>query len=139
MLTEDQRRLLAALEGVDLIVVGMTAAILQGVATSTADIDILPHWAPANLERLTIVLHALDVTARLAVRRDQHFETRLGPLDVYSAIDGGRDYHALLEHTQIADGARVLSIPTVADIMRRSGRDKDRQRLSLMIAPPSDC
>ena len=39
-------------EGVEVIVVGMAAAILQGVPTTTWDLDVVHRRTPENLQRL---------------------------------------------------------------------------------------
>ena len=43
--------------GVEFVVVGGVAAVLEGAPLSTFDLDIVPRWSPENLDRLALVLN----------------------------------------------------------------------------------
>jgi hypothetical protein len=62
----DFRRILSALveARVDFIVVGGVGAVLQGVPTTTFDLDIVPSRSPENRERLFGVLESLEACHR---------------------------------------------------------------------------
>jgi hypothetical protein len=72
-------RLLHA-HGVDFIVVGMTAGVLQGVPAVTFDLDIVYDRRPENLDALLRVLAELDAVFRDDPRRIapnvSHLESR---------------------------------------------------------------
>ena len=128
-------------KGVDVIVVGMAAAVIQGVPTSTWDLDVVHRRTPENVERLLSILADVGAVARADPRRlrtnathligPDHvlMETRFGEFDCLGAIDGGRDYEDLLE-TSIAvdfDGRelRMLSLSEILAIKKRASRPKD--------------
>lgn len=50
--------------GVEAIVVGMAAAVIQGAPTMTWDLDIVHHRTKDNVERLLGVLEAIDAVAK---------------------------------------------------------------------------
>jgi hypothetical protein len=106
-------RLLRA-DGIDFVVVGMAAAVLQGVPTTTQDLDIVHSRAPDNVQRLLAALLRIGAHQRadLASRRlpptaellsgqgHLNLQTRHGPLDVLCELDAGRGYDELLSHTE---------------------------------------
>jgi hypothetical protein len=55
--------------GVEAIVVGMAAAVIQGAPTMTWDLDIVHHRTKDNIERLLGVLEDIDAVARGGNRR----------------------------------------------------------------------
>lgn len=138
--------------GVEFIVVGGGAAVMQGAPITTRDLDIVHARSPDNVERLLRVLldvHAFD-RADLAKRRlpprasalsgrgHLLFETDLGELDVLCEIDGDKGYEALLPHArELRSGDRtvlVLDLPMLIEVKARAGRAKDRWVLPLLIA-----
>ena len=153
-LTGDMVRLLVALEagGVEFIVIGGVAAVLQAVPMVTMDVDIVHRRTPENIDRLIAVLAELEAhywpdpgRRRLPPRADDlagqgHLllQTRLGRLDVLCEISGERGYEDLLPHTISIDGEglplRVLDLPTLALVKTESGRPKDRLVAPLIIA-----
>jgi hypothetical protein len=143
MVTKDSAEILRRLgdAGVELIVVGMAAGILQGVPTTTRDLDIVHRRSAQNVERLLRVLRDIDAVARHDPRRIQpstshligpgHIltETRFGDLDCLGALDGERTYEDLLEATVLLDfegrPLRVLTLRELVAIKKRAGRPKD--------------
>jgi hypothetical protein len=127
--------------GVDVIVVGMTAAVIQGVPASTWDLDVVHRRTPENVERLLLVLADVDAVARADPRRLRPnathlagpghvlMETRFGDFDCLGAIDGGRNYEDLLEASIAVDfegrALRMLSLSEILAIKKRAGRPKD--------------
>ena len=99
--------LLAALfdHGVEFIVVGGVAAVLEGAPISTFDLDIVPRWSPENLDRLAGALEALDALyrgrdirptrERLESPGHHLLETRLGALDVLGTVSPSRRFEDL--------------------------------------------
>jgi hypothetical protein len=143
MVTKDSAEILRRLgdAGVDIIVVGMAAGILQGVPTTTRDLDVVHLRTPDNVERLLRVLRDIDAVARHDPRRIQpnashlmgpgHIltETRFGDLDCLGALDGDRSYADLLSATVLIDfegrPLRVLGLRELVAIKKRAGRPKD--------------
>ena len=135
---------------VEFIVVGALAAVAQGAPVTTHDIDIVHRRTPENLARLVAVLvDQLDARYRghyervlrptaaiLAGTGHSLLQTSLGPLDVLGAIEGGRDFDALLPNTIeiVISGhrARVLDLAMLVELKRESTRDKDRLTLPIL-------
>lgn len=138
--------------GVDFIVVGMSAAVLQGVPTTTQDLDIVHRRTPENVERLLRLL--LDIGAYhrndLANRRlppvastllghgHLNLQTVHGPIDVLCELDTGIGYDELLPSTEVVeDGVislRALDLPTLIAEKARVARPKDKLALPLLLA-----
>ena len=128
-------------KGVDVIVVGMAAAVIQGVPTSTWDLDVVHRRTPENVERLLSVLADVGAVARADPRRLRPnathligpghvlMETRFGDFDCLGAIDGGRDYEDLLKTSIAVDfegrALRMLSLSEILAIKKRASRPKD--------------
>jgi len=137
-----------AADGVEMIVVGALAAVAQGAAISTHDLDIVHRRTDANLQRLVTSLLALDARDRgrddilrptvEILRGTGHslLQTSWGPIDVLGAIEGERDYDALLpdtiELTIAGHSIRLLSLAKIVEIKRTSTRFKDRQMLPVL-------
>src|SRR6185295_15541437 len=106
----DLPALLATLcdSGVEFIVVGGVAAVLQGVPITTT--DIVHRRTPENVARLLEVLLKLDATMRydfarrglrptaemLAGKGQINLSTSLGPIDPLCQLDEGQGYDELL-------------------------------------------
>lgn len=135
--------------GVEFVVVGGVAAVLEGAPLTTFDVDIVPLWSPENLDRLAIALQVLaarysdpagrDITPtreRLESPGHHLLETRLGPLDVLGTIGRSRRFEDLegATVTYELDGRtyRVLDLSTQIDVKREAGREKDRAALPLL-------
>lgn len=143
MVTKDSAEILRRLGSADveLIVVGMAAAILQGVPTTTRDLDVVHRRTPENVDRLLRVLRDVDAVARHDPRRVRPnathligpghilLETRYGDLDCLGALDGARTYEDLLDATVLIDfegrALRVLDLRELVAIKKRAGRPKD--------------
>lgn len=127
---------------VEAIVVGMTSGVIQGVPTTTWDLDIVHHRTAENVERLLRVLEELDAVARGDPRRIRPgashllgrghvlLETRFGDFDCQGAIDGERGYEQLLSCSVVVEleggrQLRVLKLTELLAIKTRAGRAKD--------------
>ncbi len=127
-------RVLAA-HGVDYVIVGGLAAVVHGSGRATFDIDVVPDWSPANLDRLADALRSVDAMLRpighhepvafdISAASLRNFEvstwrTRLGDLDVIIGTPTGRrqplaGYRELAEraHARHVYGVTIL----VADL-----------------------
>jgi hypothetical protein len=136
------RRILELLErhGVEYVVVGGVAAVLQGAPVTTFDIDTLIKVDAANIDRLVAALADLDARYRQhANLRPTHEDlaagghlllmTNSGPLDVLGFIGGGKRYEDVVTSARsMAVGAlsiRVLSLEALIADKKALGRDKD--------------
>lgn len=138
--------------GVELIVVGGVAAVVQGATISTFDLDIVHRRTDENVRRLVDALLAVDAHYRGRALGDKlpptieilrgpgHslLQTRFGPVDVLGAIEQGRDYDALLPDTIDLElsgrRVRILDLATIVELKRMSTRPKDRQMLPILEA-----
>lgn len=138
--------------GVEFIVVGGAAAVLQGVPITTQDLDIVHRRTPENVARLLKVLLQIDAIMRydfarrglrptaemLAGRGQINISTTLGPIDPLCELDAGQGYDELLAHSEslVDEGRqlRVLDLPTLIRVKTKAGRPKDRVMLPVLIA-----
>jgi hypothetical protein len=136
--------------GVDFILVGGVAAVLEGVAVNTFDLDIVHARNPDNITRLLGALESLEATYRtrpqLAPKPDashlaspghQLLMTCFGPLDVLGVIGRSRGYDDLLPHTnelEVGDGlrVRVLNLETLIAVKEEVAGEKDLAVLPMM-------
>lgn len=138
-----------ATSDVEFIVVGMLAAVAQGAPVTTHDLDIVHRRTPANIAKLVDVLvNKLDARYRgrpdvqrptaeiLSGTGHSLLKTSLGPLDVLGAIEGGRDYDALLPASQRIEisghPVHVLGLATLIELKRESTRLKDQLVLPIL-------
>ncbi|MDX2053832.1 MAG: hypothetical protein SFV15_15635 [Polyangiaceae bacterium] len=126
---------------VESIVVGMAAAVIQGVPTMTWDLDIVHRRTQDNVDRLLGVLADIDAFARNDKRRLRPnathlmgpghilLETRFGDFDCLGSIDGARTYEDLLSATLVVEvdrrKVRVLALRELLGVKTRAGRPKD--------------
>jgi hypothetical protein len=142
MTTPSFRRILELLEqhGVEYVVVGGVAAVLQGAPVTTFDIDALIKVDAANIDRLAKVLAILDAryrehrelrptTSDLAAGGHLLLTTDSGPFGVLGFIGGGRRYEDVVDSARrmsVGDlTIRVLSIESLIADKKALGRDKD--------------
>ncbi|HEX5048552.1 MAG TPA: hypothetical protein VFX89_15665 [Gammaproteobacteria bacterium] len=134
--------------GVELIVVGGVAAVLQGAPVTTFDIDTLVKIDERNAERLAAALAALDARYRehsktlrptkedVLAGGHMLLMTNAGPLDVLGFIGADSRYEDLLPSaTTVSVGnlsVRVLSLEELIAQKKALGRDKDRAMLRLL-------
>lgn len=137
--------------GVAFIVIGGTAAYLQGSPLVTEDIDVVPENERENLTRLSAALTELDAKVRndsdepLPFRHDAtslagsvfwNLTTKHGDLDLTFQPSGTQGY-ADLKRDAVAvtlRGTPVL-LASLQDIVRSkeaAGRDKDRRALPIL-------
>ena len=151
MPTHSFRRILELLEehGVEYVVVGGVAAVLQGAPVTTFDLDALIKVDPRNVDRVAGALAALDARYRehqgLRPSRDDvaaggHLllMTDSGPFDVLGFIGGGRRYEDVAgSAVTLAVGdltIKVLPLAALIEEKKMLGRDKDVAVLKLLEA-----
>lgn len=135
--------------GVELIVVGGVAAVLEGAPITTLDLDVVYDRRPENLERLATALQSLDARYRDPAGREirpepeRHrtlrmslLQTDLGPLDVIAEVGEGWTYDDLLPATVVQEVAglrvRSLTLPKLIELKELTNRDKDRAMLPVL-------
>lgn len=137
------------LAGVEFILVGGLAAVVQGVPVTTIDVDIVHKQSSENVKRLLKFLKSIDAIHRRPddkiiepteshLSRHGHslFVTRIGPLDVLAFIEEGQTYEELLEHTEEIEFRshiiRVLNLRRLVELKKSSPHPKDKQRLPVL-------
>ena len=135
--------------GIDFILVGGLAAVVQGAPVTTMDVDIVHSQSPENIARLLSFLKSIGAFHRrpddkviepkegdISGKGHALFATQLGPLDVLAVIEGGRAYVDLLEHTVELEfrnhTIRVLELEMLIQLKRTSADPKDMQRLPVL-------
>jgi predicted nucleotidyltransferase len=135
--------------GIDFILVGGLAAVIQGAPVTTMDVDIVHNQSSENIARLLAFLKSVRAVYRrlddkliepkerdLAGKGHLLLTTRTGPLDVLAVIEGGRSYEDLLEHSVDIDfrgyTLRVLDLKTLIELKKSSQDPKDKQRLPVL-------
>jgi hypothetical protein len=149
------RKLIAAVQdigkrGIQVIVVGGLAAVLNGAPVQTFDIDLVYFRDPANLERLLGFLDAVDAIFRMQPARrlrpnlshlagggHLNLVTSYGPLDLLGSIGEGLDYAALLplsSEMRIGEGLTmpVLNLETIIAVKQQLGSEKDLATLPIL-------
>jgi hypothetical protein len=127
--------------GVEFILVGGLAAVLQGAPIITGDLDIVHRRTPENVNRLLAALAELDAIYRLDPRRlrpkDSHLlgpghallATRFADLDVLGTIFADTPYDDLIQDTvemELDDVTiRVLRLERLIQAKEFAGRPKD--------------
>jgi len=150
-----ERKLVAMLRalhggGVEFILVGGLAAVLNGAPIDTFDIDVVHSRRPANVARLLPVLETLDAVFRMQPERrlkpnashlasagHLNLITRYGPLDLLGTIGRDLGYEDLIPHSvelDISEGVRirVLNLETLIALKEELGGEKDRAVLPIL-------
>jgi predicted nucleotidyltransferase len=150
-----ERKLIATLRalqqgGVEFIVVGGLAAVLQGAPVDTFDVDIVHSRDSANVARVLPVLNALDAIFRMQPERrlrpnashlastgHVNLMTSYGPLDLLGTIGSNLAYEDLLPRSvelDVAEGLRirVLDLETLIAIKEELAGEKDRAVLPIL-------
>lgn len=126
--------------GVDFVVIGGIAAVLQGAPIVTFDLDLVHRRTADNVARLLAVLEALH--ARYRDPRDlppaastllgpgHHLlTTNYGPLDLLGSIADGLAYEDLAADTVSLDvdgrPVAVLALARLIEVKQATGRPKD--------------
>ena len=135
--------------GVDFILVGGLAAVVQGAPLTTMDVDIVHSQTPENIARLMAYLESIDAFHRrpddklikpqvgdISGKGHALLTTRLGPIDVLAVVEGGRAYGDLLGHTVEIEfrnhTIRVLNLEKLVQLKKNSTDPIDRQRLPVL-------
>jgi predicted nucleotidyltransferase len=148
----DFYRVLRALHdgGVEFLVVGGVAAVLQGAPVNTFDVDVVFSRSEANVARLLPVLHALDAHYRIQPERrlvptashlaspgHQNLITPYGAFDLLGTVGHDLGYEDLLPQSvqmDIGEGiqVRVLKLEKLIEIKEELGQEKDLATLPVL-------
>ena len=135
--------------GVEYIVVGGVAAILEGAPITTLDLDIVCRSDEDNLRHLANLLEELEARYRDPAGRDIQptldrlrinqlnlLETTLGPLDVMRTIGPGWAWSDLVERSRVLRvgelDVRVLELASNIESKVAADREKDRAMLPVL-------
>ena len=135
--------------GVDFILVGGLAAVVQGAPVTTMDVDIVHSQSPENIAKLLSFLKSINAFHRrpddkviepkegdISGKGHALFTTQLGPLDVLAVIEEGKAYGDLLEHTLEIEfrnhTIRVLNLKMLIQLKRTSADPKNMRRLPVL-------
>lgn len=135
--------------GVEHVVVGGVAAILEGAPITTLDLDFVYRNDEANLRRLSAALAEIDAVyrdpagrrieptpERLRQSRVNLLKTRLGLLDAMQRIGAGWSYDDVVARShplRVGDlDVRILGLIAVIESKEAAGRDKDRAMLPVL-------
>jgi hypothetical protein len=112
---------------VEFVVIGQTAAVLQGAPVSTLDVDIAPAMAFSNAGALSSALRAMDDRHRASPgvppeiaelgrigSSPKQFMTRHGALDVVVDPAGGHGFRELVHRSVDVDLAEGLTVRCAA-------------------------
>ncbi len=129
--------------GVDFVVIGGVAVVIQATPRFTRDLDITYATDAANLERLGVLLVSLDARLR-GIEEDLPFTpdagtlrrtdmltltTRDGDLDLVAHPPGSPGYPALRRHADVVEldgcSVRVASLEDLIGMKRAAGRPQD--------------
>lgn len=148
----DRGKILAVLaqHGVESIVVGGTAAVLNGAPINTFDLDLVYARSEDNIERLVPALEELHAVFRSDARRiapsrshlrtagHKLLETKFGPLDLLGTVEESTSYEDLLPDVvwfEISGVAvRVVSLERLIAIKEKLTREKDRAVMPVLRA-----
>jgi hypothetical protein len=136
--------------GIDFILVGGLAAVLNGAPVDTFDTDVVHSRDVSNIERLLPVLESLNAFFRIQPERrlrpnashlasagHLNLITRYGPLDLLGTIGRNLGYEDLMAHSAEMDigeklRIRVLDLETIIGIKEELGGEKDRSVLPIL-------
>ncbi len=135
--------------GVEFVLVGGLAAVIQGVPVTTMDMDIVHHQTAENIGRLLRFLKSADAHQRrpdekviepnerdLSARGHLLLSTCHGPLDILAVIERGRGYEELVQDSAEMEfrghKVRVLNLETMIELKRGSRDPKDLSRLPIL-------
>ncbi len=136
------REVMLALDrvGLEAIVVGTVAGVLNGAPVMTQDLDLLIRDTPKNREKIRKLSAALQIAAPVEVSELSRSITLLGgalPIDIlFDALPGGLTFEALRSRSsrvQIGDSAAtVAALGDVIASKEAAGRPKDLAQLPIL-------
>lgn len=136
------RDVIAALDrvGLEALVVGSVAAVLNGAPVMTQDLDLLIRDTPKNREKVGKLAAVLQTAAPVEVSELSRSMTLLGgalPIDIlFDSLPGGLTFETLRSRSsrvQVGDrSAIVAALEDVIASKEAAGRPKDRAQLPIL-------
>ena len=135
--------------GIEFILVGGLAAVVQGAPITTMDVDIVHRQTAENIDKLIEFLNSIGAYHRrlddkiieptpehISGRGHALFTTRFGPLDVLAIIEEEQSYEDLIDSTVEIEfrgnTIRVLDLEILVKLKKSSKDPKDNQRLPIL-------
>jgi hypothetical protein len=136
--------------GIQFILVGGLAAVLNGSPVHTYDVDVVYCQEPGNIERLLSFLQKIDAVYRIQPERrlrptashlagggHLNLMTSLGHLDLLGTIGQGLSFSDLLplsHEMTVGEGIsiRVLNLETLISIKEQLASEKDLAALPIL-------
>ena len=135
--------------GIEFVLVGGLAAVIQGVPVTTMDMDIVHHQTEENIKKLLKFLKSADAYYRRVddkvIEPDERdfsakghvlLSTCHGPLDILAVIEKGHGYEELVPNSAEIEfrgyKIRVMNLETMIELKRGSGHPKDLWRLPIL-------
>jgi hypothetical protein len=136
---------------IEYIVVGMVAGVLHGAPVTTFDLDLVHRRTAENVARLISTLNEIQARYRddprnlvpsgpLLMGPGHHLlTTTLGDIDLLGALAGNEAYDDLLESSEVLHldedlQARVVTLPALIELKRKTARPKDLAVLPVLEA-----
>ncbi len=135
--------------GIEFIVVGGLAAVIQGAPVTTMDLDIVHHQHEENIRKLMKFLKRIGAHYRrpddkiiepderdLAAKGHLLLSTNLGPLDILAFIENENFYQDIFPNSAEIEfrgyKIRVLELETMIELKHDSKNQKDIFRLPML-------
>ena len=135
--------------GIEFILVGGLAAVVQGSPITTMDVDIVHRQTSENIAKLLDFLKSIDAYHRrlddkiiepaaehISGRGHALFTTCFGPLDVLAIIEEGQSYEDLIDYTVEIEfrgqTIRVLDLEILVKLKKSSKDPRENQRLPVL-------
>jgi hypothetical protein len=132
---------LAALEqtGLEALVVGSVAAVLQGSPVTTQDLDLLVRDTPANRQKIEMLGHCLGARPRevSSLANVLRIDAASAPVDLlFDRLPGELSFESLRSRSVAIDLAgRTATVASLEDVIlskEASGRPKDHAQLPIL-------
>lgn len=135
--------------GIEFVLVGGLAAVVQGAPITTMDVDIVHRQTTGNIAKLIAFLKSIGahhrrlddkviqpIAEHISGRGHALFTTRLGPLDVLAVIEEGQSYEDLIDYTVEIEfrgrTIRVLDLEMLVKLKKSLKDTKDDRRLPIL-------
>ncbi len=132
---------LAALEqtGLEALVVGSVAAVLQGSPVTTQDLELLVRDTPANRQKIEMLGHCLGARPRevSSLTNVLRIDAASAPVDLlFDCLPGELSFESLRSRSVAIDLAgRTATVASLEDVIlskEASGRPKDHAQLPIL-------
>ena len=132
---------LAALEqtGLEALIVGSVAAVLQGSPVTTQDLDLLVRDTPANRQKIEMLGHCLGARPRevSSLTNVLRIDAASAPVDLlFDRLPGELSFESLRSRSVAIDLAgRTATVASLEDVIlskEASGRPKDHAQLPIL-------